>query len=142
MTELKDVIHLYIGSQIEYFCYHCNSRLIGKLTSAGSTPYFWVEGDNTGQEVSQAKLICSRLSDMTEEDEKSIALMVFPKATSWEVDYGWRMTVEAKGDGQTVTMENYSPDIFIFLLSKGYWLFGDEAFDKGLVIDKNTLKTQ
>jgi hypothetical protein len=37
---------------------------------------------------------------------------------------------------------SYNADQFHYLLSRGFWLFGDEAFTEGLVIDAETLKAK
>jgi len=35
---------------------------------------------------------------------------------------------------------SYNAEQFHYLLSRGFWLFGDEAFEQGVVIDAETLK--
>lgn len=43
--------------------------------------------------------------------------------------------------GEKLPIERQAENVR-WLLSKGFWLFGDEAFDKGLIIDSKTLNKE
>lgn len=85
--------------------------------------------------ISEIKLILRPLSSMTEEEKEQIAKLMSPKATKWLVEILVldAIRVETWGDGMHSIAENYWPDLFLYLLSKHFDLFGliekQEAID-------------
>lgn len=83
------------------------------------------------------KPILSRLSDITEENAVEIYNLIQPdfnykvnNSYKLEVIKGWNLSSKTR----------YTPELVHYLINKQYWMFGDEAFEKGLVIDRKTLK--
>jgi len=105
--------------------------------------------------LSEIKPILHRLSDITDDDARIVYIIYFGKtrAEDWTGDTGsayFRPKEVAptinhalrifSGDDYSSDAIKVMPKLFKYLLSKGYWLFGDEAFDQGLIIDSKTLK--
>lgn len=118
-TDIKSVIHLYIGCdcEIQPFDIKYRAKFLGidypnvRVRTPGdlaSTEYH--------NERIKFKLIVRRLSSMTEEERSEYELLSPPYFSGDE-----RMKINAWGTA--------------YLLSKGFWLFGDDAFDEGLVIE-------
>jgi hypothetical protein len=126
MKDIKEVLHLYL---------YCQCQLQGDdhvktftLTTYNLNYYrAW---------ISEIKPILKRLSDMSEEDADECY---------YDVMNGQRAVTNTI---YAITNSSFFPSTNIFqmaagvkfLISKGYWLFGDEAFDQGLIIDSKTLK--
>lgn len=72
-------------------------------------------------DLSYIKPILRKLSSLTEEE----GIPLFGIDKYWDV-------VTQEGDCKTFT-----PDAFHYLLKQGFWLFGQEAFQKGLIIEKS-----
>lgn len=127
--ELKDYLHLYLGCE----CILDNKET-GKLIGFDSRLHdsdvemvcftIWIDKENDwsvyndDKNFERIKPILRPLSDMTEEEKQNI------EGTDWSLlpDSGWEYTAET----------------FLFLLSKGFDLFG--LIEAGLAIDKITLK--
>lgn len=94
-------------------------------------------------EAEEVKPILKRLKDMTEEDKLTLAdiLKVHYKlpesriAAIEDLVSKWGRVIH------NVAPENYVA-IFHYLISKGYWVFNEIAFDEGLVIDAKTLTNE
>lgn len=100
------------------------------------------------------KPIVRRLSSMNDEEAKELCLFLHPRKTIDDIEV-WSVTEEklhysdgSKWYGYGVEELNdlyiifgeLSPEQFHYLLSKGFWLWDNSAFDKGLIIDSETLK--
>lgn len=73
----------------------------------------------------EMKLVLRRLSSMTEQE----GIPLFGTDKYWDVVCG-------EGD-----CKSFTPASFHYLLSRGFWLFGEEAFEKGLIINQSSLNT-
>lgn len=128
MKDIREVLYLYLGNEVL-----CDDLYIFKLT--GILPsevepkrtIAIVKNDKDVETsefyIEEVKLILKRLSDMTEEDMKEL---------------NWSAQELAHAVSQKRHPSFYNTE-FIYLLKKGYWLFGDEAFDQGLIIDRKTV---
>lgn len=158
MTELKDCIHYYLGCEVEYegivngkelkaemeankhdvFYLPKVEKVIGKKTGFikridqlvdGTRRYrIGRRGLQTHYNTKKFKLILRRLSDMTEEEMKECG----------NLDYdfsGTELDVWEWNSFNTLL----SAKQFDWLIKKDFWLFGDEAFDNGIIIDAKTL---
>ncbi len=114
MTDIREVLHLYLGCEC---LYGIKAPIPGKKFILTVGTLFWAI-----DRIEQFTPILSRLSDMTEEDAKQ-SRELFD-----------RLNEAGKLNGEIEAERT------VWALSKGYWLFGDEAFDKGLIIDRKTLK--
>ncbi len=140
MTEMKDVLHLYLECEVMNLesvmilkgvmeSEFEPGRYIALLTEPGVDPkegnneYFFIE-----VYVEDVKPILSRLSDMTNDDATGIG---WGSASGF---VAWQKSVKAIGNKIVL-----NPEQFTYLLSKGYWLFDQSAFDSGLIIDRKTL---
>lgn len=126
---IKEVIHFYLGCDIQHT--NKNGTFILKLVvvdmQSGSCtcthqvvdkhPATW------SYSLDDIKPIVRKLSDMT---EKERGYAVSPMA------YGLKSMT---GDLQLLQAAH----VTAYLLSRSFWLFGDEAFTEGLVIDKKTM---
>jgi hypothetical protein len=132
MKDIKEVLHLYL---------YCQCQLQGDdhvktftLTTYNLNYYrAW---------ISEIRPILKRLSDMSEEDAISIA-EILGGASHLTRDSQIHQVKELLTDihhKQTNVPGYRWMMLTVFLLKKGYWLFGDEAFDQGLIIDSKTLK--
>lgn len=160
-TEKKDIsqyIHYYLGC--ECMVDGRKGTIEGVSTRnagcSGDNPLIYFEdGDVSAGEtdIEDVKPILYRLEDITEED--AIELV---KLSAWK-QYGehphgrvyttyknpFGQIVVSWGDGLRekkvpASKEVFSPEEFNFLIKKGYWLFGSDWFDEGLIIDRKTLK--
>lgn len=100
------------------------------------------------------KLICKRPSDMTDEDAVELCKLQTPDKRHADVevhdishtDIWYTDGSKWYGDGVEevndlhVHFDALNPAQFAYLLFKGYWLFGNEYFDKGLIIDAKTIE--
>lgn len=109
------------------------------------------------------KPLLYRLEDITEEHKKELWQLVFKRTfpetgqilwyaeKSLTADPRWvlmsgveRLGIEIGGDvwaDSDLSKWKFNPHLVThYLLSKGYWLFGSDWFDEGLIIDKKTLK--
>lgn len=134
--KISNVLHLYLGCDVEldYF----EKKYIGKLLYF--TEHTWniaipgnaaiVAYNNNKHSITP---ILKRLSDMTEED----ARYFFTDVT------GNYAVTNPKHLFQYNRWDHFNTSQAALavtrLLSKGYWLFDDSAFDQGLIIDAKTL---
>ncbi len=83
----------------------------------------------------QIKLCLRNLSSMTDNEKEQLAKVVTPKARRWKVDihYTGAIVIETWGDHHSI-LENYSPDTFVWLLSRSFDLFG--LIESNLAIEK------
>ncbi len=133
-------LHLYLGQQAYW-----------SIEGAKSTYHKVIDYDML-QDADYITPILKRLSDMTEEDAKeyfelpTTAEIIDVDRRESSVWFSYRDPKFAIEDGYFHSSvgisenDRLTSDQFIFLLKKGYWLFGDEAFDKGLIIDAKTIE--
>lgn len=108
--DIKDYIHLYMGCE----CFEIiGTKRMNKVLTV--TPEI-IRYALTGTSI--YKLSVRKLSSMTEEEAGHLGYHSISQN-------GGRM---------------YDAQSFQYLLSKGFWLFGDDWFDEGLILDKDTVK--
>ena len=124
--KLSDYLHLYLGCEfkIQYISDRFKAHTISKPNDVRIlTPtilYLIQEGDIV------IKPILRRLSSMTEEE-----------AIEFDILIPWTSTLTGKRSWNSVRFPSrHLPEVF----KKGFWLFGDDWFDEGLIIDKATVK--
>jgi hypothetical protein len=159
MKNIKDYLPYYIGCDIQITepSGFGESVFIEKLISitdvtAGTNKFdYYFDGDN---EI-EFKPIIRKLSSMTEEDIDFSELIPNYKVAFNHFTGGYNVVIEDEDscDGFVVTIypdgsmnclckdnrEEYpfeGGELFRKLLSKGFWLFGDNWFEEGLIIEK------
>lgn len=130
MTQLKDVLHLYPGCEVENYPYGKESNpVVGILMGVmGERVYIQnkdIKGNNwdhlTIDYVAEITPILNHLSDMPEEDKSELKLNLFQ---------------ESNLDNPQEIMWTFEQTRI--LLSKGYDLF--KLIESGQAIDRKTLK--
>lgn len=88
------------------------------------------------------KPILRKLESMTEEEGKEFVNIgvldngrKFRDITKYAVHFFDRRSYGA------IEFSTLHPQHFHYLLSRGFWVFGDDWFDEGLIIDKATIKS-
>lgn len=124
--DIKEYLHYYLGQQFMMTkpAYHA----VHEFGLSSDTPFAmsgkfadYFHGDAVSAEV---KPILRKLENMTEEEA---------------INGGWSSLGHFKHYCQG-NNGAFHPEDFHYLLSRGFWLFGDDWFDEGLIIDKETLK--
>lgn len=72
----------------------------------------------------------SKLEDMSEEELQECGNMVYDFSAE-----------PALNNHRPEDFQLCAPEQYHYLISKGYWLFGNDWFDEGLIIDKKTLQS-
>lgn len=105
--KIKDVLHLYLPFKADFFGIEIDISSMGgaAILSENIRPKF------------------RRLSSMTEQEAKDLGVI-----STWSLVY-------YSDDGFTWKDASFSPEQLVNLLKAGFWLFGDEAFDKGEIIE-------
>lgn len=121
MEDVREVLHLYLGQQ--FVMKITNPMSFDEYTApmtfeVTALRAAYDKGDNHIDPI----LVLRRLDSMTEEE-----LNYAPEFTAMQIP---------------VNAGLFTPLEIVWLLSKGFWLFGDSAFDKGLIIDSNTLNKE
>lgn len=117
MKELKDYLHLYLGCQVVFY----DGRIL-ELTGINNS-CFYVNGirwPETLTDHGKIKPILRLLSDISKKERKELAAIA-------GLDFDNEITI-------------WTPDQFVWLLSKHFDLFG--LIESSLAIDTTTLKTQ
>lgn len=112
MTDISKVIHLYLGCQ----CI--------RIDDDGIERKFWLNAYNLNYYrscLSELKPILRKLDSMT------------PKEI---VEYEKTMELRPATSSLAIMVNHETPETFLYLLSKGFWLFGDQAFEDGSIINK------
>lgn len=104
MTNIKEVIHLYLGCEVEGW---------GNLDH-----YMFLYGNLDKLANGTHKLRLRRLDSISLKD-------------SIEMGIPFEILKEVIAGGM------FYPQMFLKLIQRDFWLFGDEAFERGLIIDKN-----
>lgn len=101
----------------------------------------------------ECKPILSRLEDITDDDIKGLIgyekLIEMYSGVEYRkernrVDVNYDVDMEDFGKQpfyHSVKFYQLEPRQFHYLLSKGYWLFGNDWFDEGIIIDRKTLES-
>lgn len=128
--EIKQYLNYYLGCDV-LLCINVEGNPVyEKLTPK----LLFDETGTHGEDATDIKLILRRLEDITEEECIEM----------YNVEYN-----DSNPDAAKVRLVKHwinplqiclTPKQLHYLLQKGFWLFGNEAFDKGLIIDKKTLK--
>lgn len=119
---IKEVLHLYIGNWVTISNVICGED--GRYILSGDI-YHWIMSDYCKLESIELR----RLSSMSEEDGVKI--------------FGSRSKYLLYRKEKNVNPEDlflFTPKEYKRLLEEGFWLFSPDAFDKGLIIDRDTLK--
>lgn len=123
MKEIKELsevpLHLYLGCEVV-----TDSGLTGTLIQY-NLEYQLCKiiisgGQDVSKHISEIKLRSRRLSSMTEEEKKE----------AHDIYYVDKIQLLA-------IMDVAHFELCRYLLSKGFWLFSNDAFEKGLIIDAN-----
>lgn len=126
--KIEDVLHLYLGQRVaeDYTGKSPNGILFGVQgdTVKVKTNTVWTFSKD------EVKLILRRLSDMSEDEWIELGKI--------HVKNGGKIKI-TMGHGPAHPGIKYYPDVFLYLLSKGFWLWEDNAFDDGLIIDTKTV---
>lgn len=171
MEDVREYLHLYLGCEVivttnQYGLQGPPNQFKGILR--GYTLDQWKQqefapalqvyiSDTTYYfyKIEQVKLILRRLGSMTEEEKIELHTYTYPNGIGKYrlkedkinlIDYA--LDIEMKDSSSK--SEKIMSFITIYqialmnkwLLSKGFWLFGNEAFDKGLIIDSKTLNKE
>jgi len=122
---IKDYLHLYIGCEIigEYQDEQRNGYLTGLHGEYGPEIQFFTEDEVNVHEhpeyndYDQVKLILRPLSDINQEDMNAVS-----------------RSMHMDDKNYVITCNTWKPEEFMYLLSKGFDLFG--LIEAGLAIDK------
>lgn len=150
--DIKDYIHLYMGCE----CFEIigTKRMNKALTVTPEIIRYALTG------TSIYKLSVRKLSSMTEEEYAYCGKFGFGASRKeyWlqQFEQFENRPVEGQGkksgiknpetkkvkvrEGLNLSHYTFAPEAFLYLLSKGFWLFGDDWFDEGLILDKDTVK--
>jgi len=131
MKDIKEFLHLYLGQRVIFNDAKHENQIdtlayMNNLGDCGGHEYEW--------QAKNCQPILKRLSDMSEDDAIDIYKSDFDGNNS------------KYGEQSNRYMKNYvyqnlkDYKVVALLLKKGYWLFGDEAFESGLIIDSKTLE--
>jgi hypothetical protein len=151
-VKIEEVIHLYLGCEVQI-----NKRITEAEKVILSGVYTkQIEGGNTenvrcqlftspGENIiwldfDEFKLRVRRLSSMTEEEARE-----FCKLEGWGENLENVIVTDGVIDFKRIIGERTEtcitrftrcrPEMFLWLLSKRFWLFSESAFEKGLIID-------
>lgn len=121
--QIKDYLHLYLG------CKFIHNVHKGVFELCGYNIYEAYAQNSLGVstfDARQIKLILRPLSDMTPSEFKEVEAY-HPETKRW-------LDVGHLDDGGKVQFDSWSPYVTVYLLSKGFDLFG--LIEEGLAIDK------
>ncbi len=132
MEDIKEYFKYYIGCECLYFNLGTSySPQKGKIISVMDDGMIELSGYGIVKEqyFRYLKPILRRLWDISEEDARECYAIG---------------SIRLKGGVLQMKsgMNTLDANQFHYLLTKGYWLFGDDAFDKGLVIDAKTIENK
>lgn len=80
----------------------------------------------------EVKLILRPLSSMTEEEERELGKIALPECDAPRSRFVLSMESTGKNSEGTLMMDNYTPEMVVWLLSKGFDIFGLK--EKGLCL--------
>lgn len=145
METIREYIHYYIGQKFRYN--YVDSKAF--CVWMDITPYRLSKLDDASIDTIQIAL--KRLKDLTEEEAEQLLRLQWPGYKDGEIknievtsDHGvrglWWSNVYQDWHKLITLFSNINSAQFHFLLSRGYWLWDESAFDKGLIIDAKTLQ--
>lgn len=147
--ELKDYLHLYLGSNLQVEYGYKGAKKIGILAGYDEV-YGWqifrpdvVLAPYVTVRVELIKPILRPLRSLTEEEKIAIYLNEFPERQSGELvrnasDSSWFIVKDEFGRRLTISLFSFKPNTFLKLISKHFDVFG--LIEAGLAIDATTLK--
>lgn len=142
MTNIKEVIHLYLGCEVRAAEGSMTYTLSG-IDRKGNALFYDEHGNEMwlpeGWKIVLRRLDSMELADMKLWIDRCTELGLKPIDIS---DNELRLAAKMfnkKGFGAMDLSSNPElvPHLIAHLLKQGFWLFGDEAFEQGLIIDKN-----
>lgn len=116
MTNIKEVIHLYLGCEM-YTEFEDGSKGIVQLNE-----YY---------------LKAIRQEWITDRPVPTICKIRLRRLDSISLKDSTEMGIPFEILKEVIAGDMFYPQMFLKLIQKGFWLFGDEAFEQGLIIDKN-----
>lgn len=149
-TEMKEYLKYYIGCEAVFDnrkwlidFYDVRQNIVRLRRTDDGYPKYNEVWPN------EMKIVLRRLSSITEEEVQEIAKMEgLVNANAEKYKAWWQLQddsytiricfwgeIELMKDGRICRLGKQFP-ITHYLLSRGFWLFGDEAFEKGLIIEK------
>lgn len=141
MDSIKEFLKYYIGCEV----HSDQGTMTYRLWHISNDYRQILFKDKHGNEMwlppGKWKPCLRKLSSITEEEAIELARLVavsdeFINVKAIRMADG-DLIVQWKYDSYNATGEKvWSAEQFHYLLSRGFWLFGDEAFDKGLIIEK------
>lgn len=137
---IVDYLPMYLGCEVLYKgeIHFLSGVSRPYKTNDKTIPTFSVRPDKNGfrstiyslENFDDIRLILRRLYDMTEVELQECGNMIYDFSDDPELnDHKWEEF-----------QIGLAPEQFHWLIKKGFWLFGDDWFDEGLIIDKATLK--
>lgn len=116
MKDIKEIIHLYIGQEVWETFNNRKAKLVGVI-QGDKMPVkcLWHDKADWAFDYDEVKLILRRLSSMTNSEKLEVCI-INPKLD----------------DNQIAAART------VYLLSKGFWIFDESAFDQGIIIDRDS----
>lgn len=157
MIELKQVLHYYIGCECLEAIIVPGQELIFEKSKLNIRTLFNVQNN-----LFVVKPILRRLSDMSEEEMKELLILWFHpsedvfKETMGSVEFhteekkrhikhgtgiGYSIFKQSgeHASAGTLSFTRLNAAQFDYLIKQDFWLFGDEAFESGIIIDQKTI---
>lgn len=142
--EIKDYLHLYLGCECMIGdlkwkpMKHLHGLAPGVDPNYGRPIRTKLDAHVLNVFSHQTTLILRKLSDMTEEDQVELGKIALPECDDAKSIFVLSMESKGRNSEGTSIMDNYTPEMMKWLLSKSFDLFG--LIDAGLAIDITTLK--
>lgn len=124
--DIKEFLHLYLGQKV--YINHPDAAFRNDTLDADLLTRLL----NGSLPIENYQLILRPLSDMTDEEKRKVVKLL-PKSTENILP---RIDV---GRATSAFMNKATPDLVIYLLSRGFDLF--QLIESGLALDKTTLNT-
>lgn len=144
MTQLKDVLHLYIGCESKVTGGEFYDDGLGKIVVIDHEEHLITVSDRTiydrtkycvEADISDITPILRPLSDMTEDEVNYVYLFIHNQ----KLTYKWQNAIMHLSDGIRNGGIGFTPELTIYLLSRSFDLFG--LIESGQAIDKTKLTT-
>lgn len=130
MTHKDIPYHMYIGQRIEWR--PKEHGVMEGFNLHGIATVHFDSGERKWVDPTECKLILRRLDSMTEAE--AIEFTIADDTYFYPDD-----EERVKTAKNIIKGGEFNPAAFLYLLSRGFWLFGEEAFEEGLVIDKDKI---
>lgn len=140
---IRDYLHLYPGCEVLHNngdskyngLFHITSIQEDGIVVMRSNKY---PGVKFSFNPAHDKPLFRKLSSMTEEEAIQYVQGEFGNDSVYNGPSGWEDDW-LSGIIKTARFKQ-SPEGFRVLLKQGFWLFGEDWFDEGLILDKDTVK--